>query len=137
MYILYIIIIIILYLISYIVYLISYYYYYLIYYYYYYIISYICILSCILYLIILYVIGNGKSVLIWHGWSIACRPLMACCDFFLDKLSNSAPFCSHFPIGPKYFCTLSQKVSNSTDLNWCNHVLRVACYSNQNQAKHF
>ena len=80
--------------------------------------------------------GEG-NVMIWHGWSIACQPLMACCDFFLDKLSNSAPFCSHFPIGPKYFCTFSQKVSNSTDLNWCNHVLRVAYYSNQYQAKHF
>ena len=42
--------------------------------------------------------GNGTSVMIWHGWSIACQPLMACCDFFLDKLSNSAPFCSHFQL---------------------------------------
>ena len=134
MYILYIIIIIILYLILYILYLIIII---IILYYILYMYFIFYILSCILYLIILYVIGNGKSVLIWHGWSIACRPLMACCDFFLDKLSNSAPFCSHFPIGPKYFCTFSQKVSNSTDLNWCNHVLRVACYSNQNQAKHF
>ena len=63
--------------------------------------------------------GEG-NVMIWHGWSIACQPLMACCDFFLDKLSNSAPFCSHFQLLQSTFiCFLFFK------MNWTGQFLYI------------